>query len=160
MFGVGRPVSVDIPRQVPFDPAKRFGKGWAVRDEKCDARAARIFRFHFEDLSPETGLHWQESHISGHEKLVRLIHRGLVRLDADWLIALIEEPGQPMLKYIQSLGVKYLDAFGTILVSPFGDECVLYAHAEDFKWKLGCRSLAVDWGKPHITGCWHARDKI
>lgn len=160
---VGELKSFAINRSAPFNPAKLLGSGWTIwkgpkdgngleGEEEQDARSLSITEVKLSEFSFEHCLKSEESSITGETKVGRLEkdHSHLIRPDAQFVQALLDESGRRTLEYIRvNLKKTWFDITGTVLRSPRGARCILYL------------SLFVDqwhWHSHPLDGGWYASD--
>lgn len=132
-----------INRKKPFDPVKFIGEGWKIAEQ--DERSLALTELDMSKVRLETTLKEGESSVKGEEKLNRLKAAGHVRLDAAIFQALWENQGLIPEEW-KEVGAVYFD--GTIILSPFGDRCVLYLSWRGGRWR---------WYYYWLVSAWHAR---
>ncbi|MDP2910418.1 MAG: hypothetical protein Q8N58_01365 [bacterium] len=124
----------------PFD-FSFDGKGWKTIPEEEDERSAKLTEVDFAKVKFVSCLHEGENSIKGEEKLRRLKEASDIRLSAPVFMGLWQDyqskkENSVLERLYQAGAIKgHLDFFGTILLDPDGDRCVLRLYRRgDGRW--------------------------
>lgn len=140
-----KPHILVIDRSVAFDPLKVMGSGWTMwrgavdgkgleGEIDQDERMLAVTEIDPRNMVFSHHLKPGESSVVCEEKLLREKQSGVLRLDPQALIAMVNEPGQKTLKIFQAMGITWFEALGGVLRSPRGIRCALYAYAGGGRW--------------------------
>jgi hypothetical protein len=140
-----------IDRTKPFDPVKFIHSGVSIVEE--DERSLALTEIDFAGVRFESGLVGDEPTIDGEEKLKRLKQLTEIRLDAKIGQTLLEEAGQPTLRFLHyHFGVSWLELTGTVLCNSDGYRSFLYVRRDDRgSWSWYCDWLGYGRGRERVS---------
>ena len=151
-----------------FDPVEFISKGWKLLADEQDTRSCSLTEVDFSEVDflhclTKEDLRSQKPWITGEEKLARLKKdSGRIRYGATVFMGLLLDYQEHQKKgdvensvlgqLYRDKGVVYMDFFGDVLESPYGNRSVLYLYRyDDGEWAWLFLWLGLDWSKTYVS---------